>query len=144
MLEPRPAILEANTQLRNEIKVDYFLDNKICPVYWDFASNRLVPEKKSAERYRDKRCLNSAPHFEVLCGDGSNHERHVCTITGDPDAWRRSRGMGGKLLGKLADKLQIPESMWETNLPDAMDAGILRFRKAKSKESPGQFCWDSG
>jgi len=78
MLEPRPALLEANLQFRNKIKIDYFPDNKVCAVAWDNGEHvgehdhdyekgrdiRYVHDHH-LERFHDKRCADGAAFFEV-------------------------------------------------------------------------------
>jgi len=152
MLEPRPAILEANFQFRDRLNIDYFPDNKVCAIAWnndehvshhqhdyENSSDIRYIHDHNLEKFHDRRCNNGEPFFEVFCGSGNHHEDHICAITGDPIQWKTTAGLP---IESLAEKLKLPERNWKTNFPDAMEQGSLRFRYSKEPFKPGPFCWD--
>ena len=55
-------------------------------------------------------------------------------------AWKVSVG---NPLESLSTKTHIDQSKWGSELPHGMNEGTLRFKKAKSADQPGEFCWDT-
>jgi hypothetical protein len=45
---------------------------------------------------------------------------------------------------RIEEAIELEKIKWTDHLPDAMNNGILRFRKAKDEYTPSDFCWDAG
>lgn len=154
MLEPRPALMEAKTQLLGHVLVDYFPDMQVCAVEWisgehthqhahdfePFPDPRYM-HSHHLEHFHDRRCEGDTNMFEIMCGTGHEFEDHVCAITGDPIGWKA--GVGGPTK-HLFQKLGLQVHELSTKLPNGMDKGSLRYRLAKDKKNPAGFCWDTG
>ena len=157
MLDPRPAILEANLQLRKKLKVEFFDDNAVCAWKWEngefTTSHHHSFEDPNAhngfryihdhhlEHFHDRRCSGRESIFEIFCGSGDIYEDHVCAQTGDPITWKAEVGPS---TSSIKAKLDLNEKKWATELPDAMEDGSLRYRLSTDASEPGKYCWDSG
>ena len=160
MLEPRPAIMEASMRLGLD-QVFYMDGWRLCFSGYKLKSDEVFPKLAVSQKQSDLSC----PHYTDTGGEGvkdggtasGGHYVHLLYDAVDGSLGRPVEGLDwkehiattetGERRYRLAQKLGLHRSRWETDLPHAMREGSLRFRLASSRDSPKEYCWhhdDSG
>eukprot|EP01041_Mallomonas_annulata_P012504 gene12504-26329_t len=140
LLDPRPAILEANTQLRGVVRVGHFRRGEVCAV---------KAKKREGEGGGTTHCKAGRVLLEVGCSGGDVGHNHNCVSVDENQNWKHTFDRG---IDSLEFKLRKDKSLWTSpELLDAAEHGVLRFvmgremgqGQGQGSGGPAPFCWET-
>ena len=141
LLKPRTAIMEAAIRTRRELKIGYFSAGDVCVELWienKAANSRGLKNEHlgglSSTNQDDQGhpafCLDTSPSFlHINCAGGDTITRHACSTLHRPHAW------------KVGASVPVTDDR-DGNLHEGYT--VARFRNAKDKEKPLDYCWHTG
>ena len=139
MSQPRPALLEAVVEHRSRGgSVGYLEPAAACAFH-------------GGMHHRQHRAGSALPDscgpdgkgtatIRIYCGSGAEEADRACSMLGQSRAWVQDIVREGGV-AELEDKLELARARWKRDLPDAMDAGALRYRLADSATEPRKHCF---
>ena len=168
MLEPRPAIMEANHLLGRD-KVFFMDEYRLCFSQYSLKDDEMFPTVAVHTKQLDVSCPHYTPAAELSAAnetvrvarryravkesgvDYYGHYVHLLYDKADVEygrpvegiEWRNSLSFSesGERRYRLAQKLSLHKSRWGIDLPHAMRHGSLRFRTTTSRDVPSTYCW---
>ena len=162
LLDPRPAILEANVQLRNHVNVSYFYPSMFdAHTTHTFPVPSIPPDRFNTDSMHStaNRSAQWTPLMSLQC-DGTPREQLSCLtlhhkpISWNPRApsaletrhisWQQKFHMKQKKLTSTSLGQNSMSSVQYTDIVTQFDEGPHRFRYTPYNDKPADFCWSSG
>lgn len=163
LLDPRPALLEANFQYRNDIRLRYFHHGEICVRISDDSQIKSPRKIYSSSKLRYLNCKSRDSHttpattttitnkhlsssytmlLEVFCTAAHNSVAYsTCSTVDEPlHKWKATVSPD---IDSMEVKVGRSRSDWSKRLHEMTDWGVLRFARAAEKDSPAPFCWEN-
>jgi hypothetical protein len=104
LMDPRPALLEASTRLRTDLKIGYLTYHDIC-----------VPTETHQHHHDKSNSCASSAALTIQCSKGPH--MHLCD-THQPHAWKHH--FDNHIPGDYAGHSRVKKQQWDTHLPHGM------------------------
>ena len=134
MLEPRPAIIEANIQYKHQLIIKYW-----SRMFIHIGQQNSIP---STALFTLNCHSSNVPPSRRFGDPFEDFDKDICENIYDVGLWRRNIDLNS---GDISHVLGVPNDQLDTRLPWGIDNGALRFRLAErnvNELKPARYCWE--